>query len=844
MKYVLPFLIVALLSIALFSLMNGSVQKKTTHLKPPQEYFESRNFPFLGEGQKSYQQAVNRALLQSKKYRSNTTPWDVEGPHNIGGRITCIAIDKNNTQIMYIGTPAVGIFKTTNGGSNWTHLFKNEASLAIGALAIHPNNSNIIYAGTGDNALSSFTYLGRGIYKSSDGGNTWTNIGLSNTAVITEIVINPLNPLEIYAAAMGNIYAPDNNRGLYKSTDGGNSWSQVLFLSNQAGVMDVVMDYSSPDTLFATGMHRYRNNQGSYFSGTKTKIYRTFNGGQTWDTLTNGLPTGPDCKITLALSQNNPNLIYASYCDNTLNYAGLYKTTNSGNSWSFVSQDPNMSMGGFGWYFGGLRLDPNNDNIIYWMGIDLFKSTNGGNTWSLNAPAWYTYDVHADKHDLQFIGNNSYVLATDGGLYSTTVGGGTNASSWNYISEIPITQFYRVAYNPFDTASYYGGAQDNGTQMGSASNGLSNWFRYFGGDGFLPAFDTLDQNIFYAETQNGSIYVTADGGFNWDPLSNTLSSSDRCNWNMPYVLSKHFYQQMYTGTYRVYLNNYALYDNWTPISPDLTDGTNNVYHTITSVDESPITPNLLYAGTSDARIWVTQNGGTNWTPIYTGMPNRYVSCVKASPNVSNGVFLSYWGYRDNDTTAYIYYSSNYGNTWTSIASSSLPNFAINDIWVKPDGSDSSILVANDGGVYATRNRGITWNRVGSNMPIIPVYDLEYNKAKQKIFAGTFAMSMQSMDIDSAFKDNTISNPTATTLLPVKDEIKIYPNPTTREVQVTLPLDAHYQVDVFNSLGQPILHYQPNRIPFTIDLGPAAPGDYFIRCRSGEKSVVKKVVKLR
>jgi photosystem II stability/assembly factor-like uncharacterized protein len=835
--------IIAVLFIAGLLLQSSSTKKNIKHLKPPQEYLEGRNYPYLGEGQESYHFAVAKALKLNKKTRSTTTPWQIEGPYNIGGRITCVAIDKTSPQTMYIGTPAGGIYKTTNAGTSWTHLFKNEVTLSIGSLAIDPNNNQVIYAGTGDNAMSSFTYLGRGIYKSTNGGATWSNIGLENTGVITKILINPLNTQEMYATAMGNIYSLNSNKGLYKSIDGGTTWTNVLFLSNQCGVMDLVMDLSHPDTLFATGMHRYRTSQSSVTYGQKTKIYRSYNGGATWDTMSNGLPVEPNCRINLAMSQNNPNLIYASYCDTTLNYGGLYKTTNSGNTWSFVSQDPDLEMGGFGWYFGGIRLDPNNDNILYWMGIDLYKSTNGGATWSLNASPWYNYDVHADKHDLQFINSNEAVLATDGGLYKTTTGGGQNTNSWTYISQLPITQFYEVGYNPFDTASYYGGAQDNGTETGSALGGLSNWVRYFGGDGFQPAFDSLDPAIMYAETQNGNIYVTTSGGSNWDPLTSSFSSIERCNWNMPYLLSKHNYQYLYTGSYRVLMNTTGVLDSWSPISPDLTDGTNNIHHTISTLDESKLVPNLLYAGTSDARIWVTQNGGSSWTQINSGMPQRNVSSIKASPNHSNAVFVGYWGYRDNDTNAYIYYSSNYGATWTNIASASLPNFAINDIWIKPDGTDSSLLVANDGGVYATQNRGLTWVRVGNNMPIIPVYDIEYNPKLKKIFVGTFAMSIQSMPIDSIFPSQPVINPTSTTALELDEKIVLYPNPASESISFSSSSsNKHYDIEIRNTLGQLISSHHQQAPSSQINVSTLHSGVYYLVIRDGKSSMTKPFVK--
>lgn len=840
---------IAILLISAFFLINSNRNKSPKivanhsldHLNPADQYFLGRNYPNIGDGEIAYKKAVEMAQKDLKKHRNQNTPWTIEGPHNIGGRISSIAIDPNNSNIIYIGTPNAGIFKSTDGGSTWIQKFNTETTLAIGMITIDPSNSNTIYVGTGDRALSSFTYLGNGVYKSTDAGNTWTNIGLTQSGVITKLLVNPNNPSIIYAGTMGNIYNANNNRGLYKTLNGGNTWTQILFLGTDAGIGDLQMDNNHPDTLFATGRNRFRSNFSSYVIGPAARIFRSYNGGNTWDTLSAGLPTGDQCKITLALSQSNPQLIYAAYCDTAREYGGIYKSINGGNTWTFLSQDPNMDMGGFGWYFGEIFLDPNNDSKIYWLGVDLFRSSNGGATWSKNAPNWYTYDVHADKHDLQFVNSNTYFLATDGGLYKTSVGGGTNAANWSYKSSIPITQFYRVGYNPWDSMKYFGGAQDNGTESGSLATGLNNWNRYFGGDGFRPAFDITDPLIYYTETQNGNINATDNGGINYTNITQSLTSTDRTNWNTPYVLSKHAIQTMYVGTYKIYKNTTSLYDNWIDISPDLTDGTNDIHHNISALDQSSLNASILYAGTSDARIWVTQNEGATWTQVNNGMPNRYISSVKASPNNLSSAFVSYWGYRDDDTTAYIYFTSNYGSTWTNIAGPGLPNFAINDIWIKPDGKDSSIIVANDGGVYSTINRGQKWIRVGNNMPIIPVYAIDYNPATKKIIAGTFAMGIQTMIIDSALE----STPPVINS-GIKDyeslNCSIYPNPVVNVLHIVPDFDGSYTVLLTNGLGQNVVNFATQKGQSELNLENLPLGLYYLTVQQGHKKMQTKIMK--
>lgn len=845
------FTLVAVVLLGCFFFSNNiNIQKSESptdqfdNLRPADEYLLRRNYPAGDEGQESYKLALTKAKYFDKKYRNKNTSWRQEGPYNIGGRINTIAVDPTNASIIYVGTPAAGIFKTTNGGTTWTQQFNQEKTLTIGELIIDPHNNNTLYAGTGDKALSSFTYLGDGLYKSTDAGQTWNNLGLGKTGIINKIIVHPNDPNTIYAGTMGNIYSIDTNRGLYKTTNGGTTWNKILFPGTTAGIGDVIMHPTHPDTLYVTTRTRIRTNAISTTTG-PALVLRSYDGGANWQNMNTGLPSGNQCKISIAQSQSAPNILYAVYCDTSMNYGGTYKSNNGGDNWVLQNSASSIvNFGGFGWYFGEVRVDPTNPNTIYTMGIDLYKSTNSGSSWFLGTPQWSSYEVHADKHDLQFIGNSgsSFLLATDGGIYETNSGGGANASNWTNHTNMPITQFYEAGYYPFDTASYFGGAQDNGTQFGSASGGLNNWIRFFGGDGFRPAFDPTDSNAMYVETQNGNIFGTDDGFQSIQLTSGSLVATDRTNWNTPYILSHSNSKEMYAGTYRVHKNNFLPYDSWTPISTDLTDGINNQNHTITTIDQSSINHLVLYAGTSDANIWVTKNEGTNWTKIDAGMPNRNVSSIKASPNNVSNVFVSYWGYRSNDTTAYIYFSSDYGNNWTSIASNDLPNFAINDIWIRPDGKDSSIVIANDGGVYSTVNRGASWSRVGNNMPIIPVYDLEINKAQNRIIAATFAMSMQTIEIDSAFTTTKpIVNVSTNNLL--QNKFRLYPNPTSSYFKIKFEHDFYGAVNIYTLLGKKIISKQLAGTQSQLDISQFSKGTYFVILESvtGER-LVRKITK--
>jgi photosystem II stability/assembly factor-like uncharacterized protein len=753
--------------------------KPTCKTNPAEAYLLSRQFPYFNEGFDVFQKASAKVLegINMRKTRGNNN-WATEGSYNISGRINTIAVHPTNSDIILVGTPAGGIFKTTDGGATWNPVMDNAATLVIGVIVFDTLNPNIVYAGTGDNVLGGYSYMGAGVYKSTDAGTTWSYWGLKELACISKIVIDPTNSNNVLIAAMGNPFLQDGNRGLYKTSNGGANFTKILHLANDVGIADLAINPTNFNTIYATGRHRIRSGAQSSISGAMARIYKSINGGTTWDTLATGLPAGPQTRIGLAISKQNANKIYALYVDATANYSGIYKSTNGGTNWALASTGSSaIDMKGFGWYFGEIRLNPTNDNTVYVLAVDFFKSTDGGANFTLNAPDWFTYQVHADKHDLQFINASNYLLATDGGLYKTTNGG----ISWTDLNTMPITQFYEVGFNPFDSLNYYGGAQDNGSSFGNSST-PDTWVRYYGGDGFKPAFDDVNPNIYYTETQNGNVVCAGSN------ITASLSA-DRTSWNTPYILDKFNYQQMYIGTYQMYINNFCTMDNWSSISPDLTDGPSSTldsaFHIISTIAQHNFNANTLYVGTSDANLWITTNGGTNWVQINTGLPNRYITTVAAGTLNNQNVYVGFSGYRNNDSTAYIFKSSNNGNSWVSIAAN-LPAFSINDIYIHPNTNDSGIAVATDGGVYATNNAGFSWFRVGDNMPIIPVFDLDYNFGTRRLVAGTYARSIQSIPVDSVFKKVvTPSENVATKNIAFNNQFNFFPNPCNNELVLSV-----------------------------------------------------------
>jgi photosystem II stability/assembly factor-like uncharacterized protein len=803
MKYTMLYFSFIVLSIIIYSKSHISILKKQCMqgMQPDELYWQSRYYTSDETNPELLMQAYQKLFSEMKNKKTRgANNWQIEGPNNIGGRVNTLAIHPTDTNTILIGMPHGGIYRSVDGGSNWNPVFDNQTTQNISVIVFDKNNPNTVYAGTGDGPLAGDARMGNGVYRSIDAGITWTYFGLKQVQTITKIIIDPANANHILVSGMGNPFTKDINRGIYETTTGGATWNQILYIDSTIGIADMIINPQNAKTIFATSRYRSRSDKHSIVSGPKTKIFKTINGGQTWDTLSGGLPSGSQTRIGLAMSMQDTNKIYANYVNalNGSNFGGVWRTLNGGTSWTRRCPDSAIAMNGFGWYFGEIKVNPINDEMIYVLSVDLWRSTNGGQTFSLNAPIWYTYNVHADKHDLQFIDANTYYLTTDGGIYKT------NNSGVNWIpkNKLPITEFYKVAYNTFEPTLYNGGAQDNGTSNGNATN-ANNWNRQFGGDGFQAYYDSLDINIAWVETQNGNIFVTTNGGGNYSNISNTITNTDRTNWSTPYIIDQSNVETMYMGTYRLYQNIFNLSNSWQAISPDLTDGPQNVndsgFHTITTVAQNNFNANTLYVGTSDENVWVTTNLGSTWLQINTGLPNRYVTCVEASKAHDQTLYVSCSGYRLNDSTSYLYKSIDNGNTWVSIANN-LPALPINNIYIHPNTHDSNMVVATDGGVYVTTTAGASWKRLGDNMPVIPVLDIDYNPSTQRLFVGTYARSMQSMAIDSVFKLEKANGNVG--LLPVNKniDVNIFPIPANNIlfIECANSYGKHYQI--YNTLG--------------------------------------------
>jgi len=731
----------------------------------PSDHFDlMRSYPDLTPDIKGEDQALHMAHLMSQipaRQNGFDESWTVEGPGNIGARINAIAVPDGKPDTIFIGYAKGGIFRTYDGGTTWDELFEDEERLCIGALAINPLSDDVIYAGTGDRNIGGSFTTGNGIYKSTDGGNTWENKGLIDQKIISDIAINPQDTSIIYASAMGIPSLPNSDRGVYKSTDGGDSWTQVLFINDSAGVNQVEINPNNPDVLYATGWNRIRTNQVSVVSGSAGRIWKSEDAGANWVELSNGLPTGDQGRVGLAIFTPNPDTLYSLFVGNNSQLYGVYRTMDGGDSWSLMSSGGGVTasaLGGFGWYFSGIYVNPSNYLDVFFEGIQLWRSGDGGIGWNEADPPWWTYEVHADKHAMHFIDANTFLLGTDGGLYKTT----DNTVTWTKIENNKTNEFYRVAHTHFDAANYYGGMQDNGSSGGNAS--LALWPRIYGGDGFQMKFSATDEDLFYCETQNGNIVYSDDGGFSFGSCA-FPDNANRTNWDTPYILSAHSSTVMYAASHRVWRDDFTPYGSWTLISPDLTDGNifGSAFHSISGIDESTLNDDHLYACTTDGNVWKTEDGGTNWDSIHTGLPNRYVTSVKASYTDDEHVFVTHSGYKYNDFFAHVHKSEDNGSTWVDI-SGDLPPVAVNDIVIYPGTNDSLLFVATDAGVYGTIDAGAEWERVGTNMPMIEVRDLEFDTVNNRLIAATFGRSIMTYPMDSVLSNFTIDDSVVTALV--------------------------------------------------------------------------------
>ena len=703
--------------------------------------------------------------------------WQHIGPMQMSGRVTDIAKPLDQPFTFYVATASGGVWKTENEGTNWTPVFDDAPSASVGAIAVDPNDSNRIWVGLGESNIFRSSMSGTGVYLSKNGGESWEHMGLVETHHIARIVIDPRDSNVVYVAACGKEYSTNPERGVYKTTNGGITWDKVLFESEMAGAIDLVMDPKQPNTLYASMWHRIRKPWSDPVPGDGGGIYKTTNGGKTWVRKTEGLPPRKTSgRIGLAVAKTKPNVIYA-LIDNhevarkakkgeldpygrprkdVIKGAEVYRSDDFGETWNQVSESSRLMTrlyATYGWVFGQIRVDPTDENTTYIMGVPLLKSSDGGKTYNrLSYPG-----LHGDHHAMWIDPNNSdYIInGNDGGINLSYDGGIT----WKNIENLPVVQFYNVAIDNKKPFNVYGSIQDNNSWSGPSNhrpgrNSASQWKRVPGGEASYMAVDPENENTFYSESFYGSIMRSDFSTGETERIKPDVGENEpklRGQWLAPFQLSPHNSRVVYHGMQYVF-RSMNRGDRWEKISPDLTHNDpvkqgNISFATISSLSESPLKFGLLYVGTDDGRVHVTKNGGLAWAEIGEGLPKyKWVSRVKASAYDEATVYLTMNGKRDDDFQVYVYRSSNYGKTWDDI-SQGIPGGPVNVI-IEDPGQKNVLYVGTDLGVYVSRDAGKTWNVLGGGLPITFVHDIAINQRDRKMVIATHGRGMFTLALDS------------------------------------------------------------------------------------------------
>jgi photosystem II stability/assembly factor-like uncharacterized protein len=788
--------------------------------------FDQRAYPNGEIKTDAYRKAIQwkKDLIQQRSTAGNT--WEFAGPVNIGGRITDIEIPSGEPQTYYVGAASGGIFKTTDAGASWQPIFDDQEMLSIGDIEISKVNNDVIWVGTGEvNAGGgSLAYDGDGIYKSEDGGSTWQSKGLPDIGSVGKILIDPNDENTILAAAMGPLFRNDNNRGVYRTTDGGANWEQKLYVSDSTGIIDMAIHPSNGDIVYAAAWERIRRPNNRQYGGETSGLYRSTDGGNTWNELTNGLPSNPADKgrISIDISQSNPDVLYARYATAAGSIQGVYRTANGGDSWVAVNSSQLTNIG-FHWWFRGVYVDPADENTIYNVDFVVEKSTDGGQSWSTAFP-----NVHVDQHALAF--NNTVpgqvLLGNDGGFYKSDNSG----SSWVKDETLPITQIYRLHVDFQNDNKVYAGTQDNST-MRTTTASTNDWDIITGGDGFQPLVDPTNTNVIYALSQRGNLVKSTNNGASFFNATSGIASGDRKNWDTPVVFDPADPQTLYYGANRLYKSTNAA-GNWTSVSPDLSNGPypgNLDFGTIISIDVSPLDSDIIYVGTDDGNVWVTQNGGTDWTPISDSLPDRWVTKVLASRDQLNGVYVTFSGYRYGEDEGHVYKSNNAGSSWIDI-SGILPDIPVNDI---VEDANNNLYVGTDAGVFATATEGAVWEVVGGNLPAVIVTDMHIHEPSETLYSGTYGRSAYKIDIsDIVLGTKNITEGAG---------MSVYPNPADNIVMIEMTDTSTDCILTLMDIHGRLLQNKTFRGSTRIEVTEIPAGLYFIRVKSGKYEVTKKLI---
>ncbi len=759
--------------------------------------------------------------------------WRELGPVASGGRIVDIAVHPQRPQVFWVAAASGGLWRTDNGGVRFTPQFQDAYSISIGDLAIAPSNGDVLYVGTGEANNQRSSYWGNGVHKSTDGGKTWHHVGLDGTDHIGRIVVHPTNPDVVWVAALGALYSSNDARGLYKTTDGGLHWQRVHHLGSDVGFVDVAIDPHNPEVLFAASYERRRRAWHLTEGGQGSRLWKSVDGGTSWNRLEGGLPDGVLGRIGIDVFAGDGKVVYVTIenlnprgtrpqapvgdpTDNEPRDGGrdgdaaaatppetlpgefladgtafaewerkqeqaqdpvrrarkpvvggeVWRSDDSGKTWRKTHDDATDIGGSPGYYYGQIRVDPNDRDTVYVLSVPVHKSTDGGKTWGARGGAGRTArapsfagNLHVDHHALWIDPKDSKhcLLGNDGGVAITWDGG----ASWDHLGHLPILQYYTVAADNRPTYRVYGGLQDNGTWSfpihGETSSGLRavDATRVDGGDGFYVAFDPDNPDIVYSESQFGGMSrqnVRTGERKSIKPRAQKGEQPLRFNWQTPIVVSPHAGSTVYTGSQHLHRSQNRG-DTWTTISPDLTTNDpekkkGNVPHcTITTIAESPVRGDWLWVGTDDGRVWTSKDGGARWVDLTDRFPaavqGLWVSRVEPSRHAEGTVFVAWTGYREDERAPFLFRSDDGGESWKSIAHD-LPREPVNVVRQHPR-NPAVLLVGTEMGAYVSADDGASWYPLGQGLPRVAVHDLIVHERESHVLVGTHGRGIWALD---------------------------------------------------------------------------------------------------
>lgn len=691
--------------------------------------------------------------------------WRSIGPVNTSGRIDDFAVARvpGQPDAIYVATASGGVFKSVNGGTSWAPIFDRvDAMQSIGDVTVAPSSPSTVWVGTGEANNRQSSSWGDGVYKSTDGGATWTNMGLRDTKHIGRIVIDPLNANNVYVAAVGHLWGQNTERGVFKTTDGGATWKKVLFVDQKTGATDLVIDPKNPKVLLAAMYQRERTSWSFNGGGPGGGIYKSVDAGLTWKKLSKGLPTGDLGRIGLDIFAADGKVVFATV---EAKEGGVFRSLDAGETWEAVAKT-NVRPS----YYSQIRVDPKDKNRVYTLGSNrgFYVSNDSAKTFVDTGVS----GVHGEDHALWIDPDNTnhLIVGGDGGVSISWDRGAT----WDFRMNMPIGQFYEIDVDMKRPFTVCGGLQDNGEWCVPSAvrdrNGISarDAWNIGGGDGFYVKFDPSDNNFAYAESQNGAASRVNLTTMERQSVRPSLAGTTlRWNWDTPIVTSSVDPKTVYMGAQMVFRST-DQGRTWTAISPDLTTGKDqpeNVtaiaadslsrndgtspFNTLTSLSESPLDARVLYAGSQDGLVQGTRDGGKTWTnltPKITGVPKyTYVSTVLASQHVAGRVYVTFDGHYSDDYAPYAFVSEDYGQTWKSIARG-LPETSINRLREHPR-SAGTLVIGHERGVHVSADAGTTWLPLSviTNLPTVSVDDVVIHPRDNALVLGTHGRGIWILD---------------------------------------------------------------------------------------------------